>query len=219
MTQSVPDEHLDEEDVITAGTADVDSESTSGDEVDVEQLLEQVLRLETEVEDLRGQQARALADYQNLRRRSVEERQERDRMAQKVMLLNYLPILDDLMRALDSVDEHPEIAEHRWLEGVRIVRRKFLGVLESGGVTEIESLGCTFDPELHEAVAYEPGLDGTVVAVVQTGYAIDGLVIRPAMVLVGNGDTSVDDQTTVPEGVEIGPGVIDEMAEGSSETN
>lgn len=112
-----------------------------------------------------------------------------------------------------SVDEHPEISGHRWLEGLRIVQRKFLGVLEAGGVAEIDALGCAFDPELHEAVAYQPGPDGQVVAVVQGGYTIDGIVIRPAMVLVGDGDAASGDRA-VPDAA---PEIVGEAAPGNDD--
>ena len=212
MTQPPSGEQSSEEGASRAGTA----EPASDDRADAEQLLEQVHQLEAEMEELRGQQARALADYQNLRRRSAEERRERERLTQKALLLNYLPVLDDLMRALDSVEEHPEISGHRWLEGVRIVQRKFLGVLEAGGVQEIEAMGCAFDPELHEAVAYQRGSDGQVVDVVQSGYTIDGLVIRPAMVLVGNGDGASGSNATPDTAVDAVPDNDDETAGGPS---
>lgn len=144
--------------------------------------------LEATVEELRAQHARAVADYQNLKRRQAEERREYTRLAQKTLVLNYLPVFDDLSRALDSVGEFDELEEHSWVEGVRMVQRKFLAVLEGSGLERIEAEGKAFDPELHEAVSFQAGPDGRVMAVVQNGYTIDGLVIRPAMVLVGNGE-------------------------------
>lgn len=154
---------------------------------------QQIEQLQGELEELSARHARAVADYQNLRRRQAEERREQARLTQKALVLNYLPVLDDLNRALDSVVEHAELAGHPWLDGVRMVQRKFLAVLEAGGVRPIEAEGCAFDPELHEAVSFQRGPEGQVVGVVQGGYAIDGLVVRPAMVLVGNGEPGAED--------------------------
>ena len=145
-------------------------------------------QLEAELADVRNKYLRAMADYQNLRRRSEEERQELARYTLAALVLNYLPVLDDLSRALDSVDA--DIAGHHWVEGVRMVERKFRGVLEASGVRSIAADGAPFDPVTHEAVSYAPGPEGQVIAVVQHGYAIDGKVIRPARVVVGNGHAS-----------------------------
>lgn len=141
--------------------------------------------LEQELEELRQKYLRAVADYQNLRRRSDDERKEWARYTLTSVIVNYLPVLDDLDRALASVDA--EIAEHRWVEGVRMVERKFRTVLEASGVQPIEAEGTTFDPAMHEAISYAPGPEGSVVAVVQAGYTVDGRVIRPARVVVGSG--------------------------------
>jgi molecular chaperone GrpE len=146
--------------------------------------------LEHELEDLRQKYLRAVADYQNLRRRSDEERKEWSRYTLTSVIVNYLPVLDDLDRALASVDA--DIAEHRWVEGVRMVERKFRTVLESSGVQPIEAEGMTFDPAVHEAISYAPGPEGSVVAVVQAGYTVDGRVIRPARVVVGSGQPTTD---------------------------
>ncbi|MEZ4501882.1 MAG: nucleotide exchange factor GrpE [Dehalococcoidia bacterium] len=147
--------------------------------------------LEDELERTKAAYARAMADYQNLQRRSREERAELTRLTMKSLVLNYLPILDDLNRAIDSVTEHEDIVEHPWVEGVRMVQRKFLGVLEAAGVQPIEAdVGVTFDPQIHEAVANHPGAANEIIAVIQGGYAIDGAVIRPAMVIVGNGEAA-----------------------------
>jgi len=141
--------------------------------------------LTAELEELRSKHLRAVADYQNLRRRSEEERREYARYTLAALVLNYLPVLDDLDRALESVDD--DIAGHRWVEGVRMVERKFRGVLEASGVQAIEAEGAPFDPALHEAISYAPGPAGHVVAVIQTGYTLDGKIVRPAQVVVGNG--------------------------------
>lgn len=149
---------------------------------------QRVQELETQLEEVRAQHARAVADYQNLRRRAGAEQREYTRLAQTASVINYLPVHDDLRRALDTVSEHEEIAEHQWVEGIHIVLRKLWGALEASGVEEIEADGRPFDPRLHEAVSSAAGPAGQVVAVVQTGYVLDGQVVRPAMVLVGNGD-------------------------------
>ncbi|MEZ4553506.1 MAG: nucleotide exchange factor GrpE [Dehalococcoidia bacterium] len=147
-----------------------------------------VATLRAELEETRNKYMRAVADYQNLRRRSEEERREYGRYTLAALVINYLPVLDDLDRALESV--HEEIAGHQWVEGVRMVERKFRGVLEASGVREIEAAGVAFDPALHEAISYAPGPAGDVIAVVQPGYTLDGKVVRPAQVVVGNGASS-----------------------------
>lgn len=161
------------------------------DEVDVH-ATSSVDALMEELERARQQQLRAVADYQNLRRRSEEERREYARYTLTAVILNYLPLLDDLDRAIDSVDA--DIAEHRWVEGVRMVERKFRGVLEASGVQPIAADGEPFDPAQHEAISYAPGPEGRVVAVVRAGYTVDGRVIRPAGVIVGNGQEAAAPQ-------------------------
>jgi molecular chaperone GrpE len=146
--------------------------------------------------ELRQQHARALADYQNLRRRQAEERRENARLTLKAAVLNYLPVLDDLIRALETVGDHEALVDHPWVDGVRNAQRKFQAVIEASGVQTIEAEGEPFDPQLHQAISYQEGPDGWVVSVLQSGYTIDGMVIRPAMVLVGNGEGAEAQQQT-----------------------
>ena len=96
-----------------------------------------IAELEAELEQARHSHARAVADYQNLRRRSNEERAEQARLTMKTLVLNYLPVLDDLNRALDSVGDHEELSDHPWVEGVRMVQRKFSAILEAAGAVEV----------------------------------------------------------------------------------
>ena len=126
---------------------------------------------------------RAAADYQNYKRRVEQEREEMARLAGAALIINVLPILDDLERALHSVDSH--LAGLTWVDGIRLIHRKFHAVLEMNGVMEIEADGAAFDPNIHEAVAFGEGEDGKVISVVQKGYTLNGRVLRPAMVVLG----------------------------------
>ena len=145
-----------------------------------------VAELEAKVAELEQAQARALADYRNLERRTTEGRAELRRLTTASAIINLLPVYDDLTRAIEAVAQ--DIAEHEWVAGIELIRDKFRGVLDATGASEIEALGQSFDPRLHEAMGYAAGPEGQVVHVMQSGWAIDDHVVRPAMVMVGNGD-------------------------------
>jgi molecular chaperone GrpE len=126
---------------------------------------------------------RAAADFQNYKRRVEQEREDFARLASAALIINVLPILDDLERALQGVDSH--LAGLTWVDGIRLIHRKFHAVLEMAGVKEIEAGGADFDPNVHEAVAFGDGEDGKVISVVQKGYMLNNRVLRPSMVVVG----------------------------------
>ena len=164
-----------------------EDESPAGDATEPTPTVEETVEsLRAELDQARAQHLRAIADYQNLQRRAQEERAEFGRYQLTASLLNFLPVLDDLERAVES--PHEDIKAHAWVEGVELVLQKFRSVLESAGVTEILALGGPFDPAKHEAVGSAPGPDGTVVRVLRRGYVLNDKVIRAAMVLVGDGD-------------------------------
>jgi len=126
---------------------------------------------------------RAAADYQNLKRRVDQEREELSRFGTAALLINFLPLVDDIERALQSVDAR--LAGLTWLDGIRLIYRKFQALLEMNGVTEIVADGETFDPNVHEAVMFGDGEEGKVISVVQKGYKLGGRVLRPSLVVVG----------------------------------
>lgn len=97
-----------------------------------------------------------------------------------------MPVLDDLERALAAIP--PEFDGHDWVEGVRLVERKFKSSLEAQGVRPILALGMAFDPNLHEGVRQDKGPEGMVVQEVQKGYTMNDKLLRPAKVVVGNGE-------------------------------
>ena len=128
---------------------------------------------------------RTAADFQNYKRRIEQERGESARFANAALVINLLPVYDDLDRAVGTVDAH--LAGLNWVQGVIAIQKKFTGLMTAMGVSEVPSEGAPFDPALHEAVANQPGSEGKVLAVVQKGYKIGDKVIRPAMVIVGQG--------------------------------
>jgi molecular chaperone GrpE len=129
---------------------------------------------------------RAAADYQNLKRRMEQERSELGRLANASLVINLLPLVDDLDRALRTVDT--KLAGLTWIDGVWLIYRKFQALLENVGVKEIPAEGLPFDPKVHEAISEAPGEEGQVVSVVQKGYSLGERVVRPAMVIVGTGN-------------------------------
>jgi molecular chaperone GrpE len=128
---------------------------------------------------------RAEADFQNFKRRAEQERDESRRFSHASLIINLLPILDDFERAFSSLDMN--LAGLTWFDGMRLIYRKLWALLENTGVTPIQSEGQTFDPRYHEAVAHADGEEGKVISEVQRGYMLHDRVLRPAMVVVGNG--------------------------------
>jgi molecular chaperone GrpE len=129
---------------------------------------------------------RAQADFINYKRRSEQERGEVAQFANSMIMLSLLPILDDFERAFVSIP--PRLAKMSWVEGIKLVERKLWASLEAQGLSPIKALGEPFDPNLHEAVRQDKGKEGIVIEEVQKGYKLNDRVIRPTMVVVGNGE-------------------------------
>jgi molecular chaperone GrpE len=161
-------------------SAEAATESVAVEETEVD--------LETAIEERDRyfeQLQRSVAEFANYRRRIDQEREQVREIANRILLAQILPVLDDLQRAVEASPEHP--ADQSWVDGIAHIERKFSGVLERAGVAPIGALGQPFDPSLHEAVATEPGSSGsTVVEVYQTGYRLGQSLLRPAMVKVGD---------------------------------
>ncbi|MBE9482852.1 MAG: nucleotide exchange factor GrpE [Chloroflexi bacterium] len=129
---------------------------------------------------------RAQTDFINYKRRSEQEKEEISKFASGVFMLNLLPILDDLERALASIP--PKLTGFTWVEGISLIERKLRASLETKGLSQIKALGEPFDPNLHEAAMHSKGKEGIVIEELQKGYKLHDRVIRPTMVVVGNGE-------------------------------
>ena len=144
------------------------------------------------------------ADFVNYRRRAEEEQVEFQRNANAQLVLKLLPVLDDLERAMDHGPEKAPGEDTGWLEGVRLIARKFLATLEEAGVQRVEALDQQFNPWEHEVVSYEETREypeGQVLGVAREGYKLQGKVLRPALVTVAKAsqgekqDDSGEDQS------------------------
>lgn len=131
---------------------------------------------------------RSQADFANYKRRTEQERGDVIKLANAGLILNLLSVVDDLERALDHVSG--KLAASKWVDGITLIYRKFMSILEASGVSEIKALGEQFDPCRHEAAAHIDGEEGKIVTVIQKGYMMNDRVLRPAMVGVGNGHVS-----------------------------
>jgi molecular chaperone GrpE len=126
---------------------------------------------------------RLAADFDNYRKRVAREQVEWTSRANERLLNELLPVLDDLERALEAAAEHEEA---KLEEGVRLVHRSLLGLVERHGLSEIKAEGA-FDPHVHEALLAQPGEgaeQGAVLQVLQKGYRLGDKVLRPARVIV-----------------------------------
>ena len=164
-------------------------------EVEDVEVLKQALAEETARAEanLAGWQ-RAQADFINYKRRSEQEKEESVNFANSLLMLNLLPILDDLERAFASIPTR--LAKLSWVDGVKLIERKLRATLEAQGLSPIKALGEPFDPNLHEATRQDKGKEGLVIGEVQKGYKFRDRVIRPSKVVVGNGE----EETEIYEG-------------------
>ncbi len=149
--------------------------------------------LEAEVAELKDQLTRSHADIQNLRRRHEKELEDMGKYAVRKFAQDIVGIADNFARAKEAVK--PEDAENNasvkgLLEGVTMMDREFLNVLEKHGVKRIDSEGQPFNPHKHQAMMEQDDPSkpsGTVLQVFQAGYEIAEQVLRPAMVIVSKG--------------------------------
>lgn len=139
-----------------------------------------------EIGILKDRLLRLQAGFENFKKRQAKERAEFLKFAHEGLLREFLPILDNLERALGSVSDEAQPAAIR--SGIEMIVRLFRTTLEKAGVALMECLGKPFDPTWMQAVLQveaPDGADGQVLEVVQQGYLLEGRVLRPAMVKVG----------------------------------
>lgn len=161
---------------------DLVGEEPANQEVEAqEEKSEEILRLEQEKEALHEHYLRLRADLENIRRRAKEEQAESRNKATEEIVLQFLPVLDNLERAVNAPGENES-----WRKGVEMVLRQFQSVMDNLGVKAIPAVGEIFNPQYHDAVMQEPAdvAENTILMEFQRGYLLGDKVIRPSMVKV-----------------------------------
>ena len=152
-----------------------------------EELEAKILELENQVAKDKDDYIRLMAEFDNYRRRTSQEKLELVSVASMDTIKGLLPVLDDCERALAVLKESNDSDAAK--EGTELIYNKLMTYLKSKGLAVIEAVGQPFDTDLHEAVAQFPVPEedkkGKVFDVVQTGYTLNGKVIRFAKVVVG----------------------------------
>ena len=148
---------------------------------------EEIEKLQNDLADMKDKHIRLQAEFDNFRKRTLKEKMELMKSGGESVLMNIIPVIDDLERALaafsDVEDENP------LKQGVTLIYNKFQEFLKQNGIKEIEAKEKDFDTDLHEAITKIPApteeLKGKVVDVIQKGYLLHEKVIRFAKVVIG----------------------------------
>ena len=131
---------------------------------------------------------RMKAEFDNFKKRTLKEKEQYKQFLLEDFILELLPVLDNLERALASEED---TGESVFAQGITMVRKQFLDVLEQGKLIRIPGVGKPFDPFLHEALSYEPSdtiPEGIIINEVLPGYMIGSKVIRHSKVIVSKGN-------------------------------
>jgi molecular chaperone GrpE len=146
-------------------------------------LEERLAEAEARAEEYLATAQRVAADFENYRKRAARDQESLVARAHERLVKALLPILDDLERALEAAAQHEEATLE---EGVALVHRALADLLAREGLAEIETDG-RFDPHVHEALLAQPAEQaesGSVLQVLQKGYRLGDVVVRPARVIV-----------------------------------
>ncbi len=153
-------------------------------EVTAETQLEEVQK---QLDDMKDKYLRLSAEFDNFRKRTMKEKAELILNGGEKTVLSILPVLDDMERALATIEKANDIESVR--EGVELIYQKFLKTLSQNGVKQIETEGKELDTDFHEAIAIVPASSeeqkGKIMDCMQKGYQLNDKVIRHAKVVVG----------------------------------
>ena len=152
-----------------------------------DKVLAEVRVVEEKLAEMQDRYIRLSAEFDNYRKRTLREKMDLSKYAGENLLLSIIPLMDDFERALKHIETENDCDALR--DGINIIYGKFSDFLKQNGVKEIDSINCSFNVDLHEAVAKVnvevADKKGKVVDIVQKGYFLQDKVLRFAKVVVG----------------------------------
>ncbi len=152
---------------------------------EIEALRQELAESQAKADEYLDGWQRSRAEFANYKKRVEREQAHINQIATGNIIKRYLDVLDDLERALKNRPQ--DEVGRTWADGIELIYRKLLAILESEGVTRMQAEGQTFDPSFHEAISSEESdahESGQIIEVIQQGYLLGGRVLRPAMVRV-----------------------------------
>ena len=176
-------------DIVNSESENLEQNSTVANDTDADNEKQNELEenLRDEIEQLRDEKLRLLADMENLRKRSDRDRMDSIRYGNINFARDILSLGDNLSRALDAIPKDAEKTETitNLINGLRMVQREFTSILEKHGIKKIEALNQRFDHNFHQAmmeIESEDVEEGIVIQEIQSGYNMHDRLLRPSMV-------------------------------------
>ena len=185
--ETLNEQPVEETDKAAEAESTEDSEKAEETEEAETEELSPLEKAEAENAELKDKWLRAVAEFENYRKRTLKERAELILNGGEKFITAILPIIDDMERAIESgaKTDDPDVLR----EGMTLIHQKFMKTLEAQGVSKIDTENADFDTDVHEAVAMVPGMGddkkGKVIDCLQKGYKLNDKVIRHAKVAVG----------------------------------
>lgn len=157
-------------------------------EIITEELPDEKVILQQKIDELNDKNLRLYSEFDNYRKRMFKEKLELFKVASEEIITGLLPVLDDLERAVNSMNE--TIEKETMKEGIQLIYAKLKNILQQKGVEEIKSCGEIFNTDFHEAITNIPAeseeMKGKVAEEIQKGYTLNGKIIRFSKVVVAN---------------------------------
>lgn len=190
MAEEIKDEELVNEEVNETqqeeSTETTDAKETQKEEPKELTPEEKIAALEAQIAELKTQQLYKVAEFDNFRKRVMQEKAELIKNGGAKVITTLLPVVDDLERAQQNMDKFEDVAAVK--EGLNLIIDKFLKQLAQEGLKKMDVVGQPFDADYHEAIAMVPGLPedqkGKVIDCMTAGYILNDKVIRYAKVAV-----------------------------------
>ncbi len=174
-----------EEEIADEAVENADDESADDAKTEEETLEEKLIKAEEQVKEAQDKWLRQLAEFENFRKRTNQEKQSMYSNGVRDTIEKFLPVVDNFERAVAATEDK----ESSTYKGIEMILKQMLDVIKAVGVEEIPAEGEPFDPNVHSAVMHiedEACDENVVVEVFQKGYRLGDKVIRPAMVKVAN---------------------------------
>jgi len=186
--EDLMDKDKDMEKALANEELEADTEVLETDEFEL--IRNRITELETSVNEWKDKYLRSMAEFDNYRRRSIEEKSDWIKRATEKLALSVCDVVDNFDRALMQVTD--EQKADNFIKGIIMIDQQLKSALEREGVKRIEALGQEFDPKFHEALANIASdiEEGKVAAIIQNGYTMHDKLIRPVRVAVSAGNNN-----------------------------